>query len=79
MMIKKRQRTTARRMTWNIADSRLYTLAIGAFGVATFHFVTEWLVFGTVKPNRASIGPLVIGCESRSGERAGRRTWEVGR
>lgn len=34
-----------------------------AFGVATFHFITEWLVFGTVKPNRASIGPLVIGCE----------------
>lgn len=41
----------------------LYTLAICAFGVATFHFGTEWLIFGTVKLNRASIGPLLVGCE----------------
>lgn len=46
-----------------LTSSRLYDLAIVAFGVATFHFTTELLVFGTVKINRASIGPLVIGCE----------------
>jgi hypothetical protein len=45
------------------AHARLYDLAICAFGVASFHFITEWLVFGTVKPNRGSIGPLVIGCK----------------
>lgn len=46
-----------------LADCRLYDLAICAFGVATFHFTTEWLIFGTVKLNRASIGPLIVGCE----------------
>lgn len=39
----------------------LYDLAICAFGVATLHFSTEWLVFGTVKLNRGSIGPLLVG------------------
>lgn len=48
---------------YDISNKGLYDLGIVAFGVATFHFVSEWLVFGTVKPNRASIGPLVIGCE----------------
>lgn len=43
------------------ADSSLYDLAICAFGVATLHFTTEWLVFGTVKLNRGSIGPLLVG------------------
>lgn len=50
---------------YDISNKGLYDLGIVAFGVATFHFVSEWLVFGTVKPNRASIGPLVIGCEPR--------------
>ncbi|WOO86204.1 Ergosterol biosynthetic protein 28 [Vanrija pseudolonga] len=46
---------------YDISNKGLYDLAIVAFGVATFHFTTELLVFGTVKINRASIGPLVIG------------------
>lgn len=50
---------------YDISNKGLYDLGIVAFGVATFHFVSEWLLFGTVKPNRASIGPLVIGCKLR--------------
>ncbi|RSH86256.1 ergosterol biosynthesis protein [Apiotrichum porosum] len=46
---------------YDISNPGLYTLAICAFGVATFHFGTEWLIFGTVKLNRASIGPLLVG------------------
>ncbi|GMK56396.1 hypothetical protein CspeluHIS016_0302360 [Cutaneotrichosporon spelunceum] len=46
---------------YDISNQGLYDLAICAFGVATLHFTTEWLVFGTVKPNRASLGPLLVG------------------
>ncbi|WVQ85590.1 hypothetical protein IAT38_007756 [Cryptococcus sp. DSM 104549] len=46
---------------YNINDPNLYKLAIGTYAVATFHFTTELLVFKSVKPNRASIGPLIVG------------------
>ncbi|CAK9783131.1 unnamed protein product [Cutaneotrichosporon oleaginosum] len=46
---------------YDISNQGLYDLAICAFGVATLHFTTEWLVFGTVKLNRGSIGPLLVG------------------
>ncbi|WWD18155.1 hypothetical protein CI109_102604 [Kwoniella shandongensis] len=46
---------------YNVHDRSAYYLAIGTFAVATFHFTTEFLVFGSVKINRASIGPLIVG------------------
>lgn len=44
--------------------SSVYNLGIGTYALATFHFTTELLVFKSVKPNRASIGPLIVGCWS---------------
>ncbi|KAK8865662.1 hypothetical protein IAR55_000807 [Kwoniella newhampshirensis] len=46
---------------YNIHDRSAYYLAIGTYALATFHFTSELLVFGSVKPNRASIGPLIVG------------------
>ncbi|WVF70660.1 hypothetical protein IAT40_005453 [Kwoniella sp. CBS 6097] len=46
---------------YNIHDPIAYNLAIATYALATFHFTAELLVFGGVKLNRASIGPLVIG------------------
>jgi hypothetical protein len=52
---------TPRSLPTRTTDTSLYDLAICAFGVATLHFTTEWLVFGSVKLNRGSIGPLLVG------------------
>ncbi|WVR05614.1 hypothetical protein IAU60_002636 [Kwoniella sp. DSM 27419] len=46
---------------YDIHSPVAYHLAIATYAVATFHFTTELLVFGSVKPNRASIGPLIVG------------------
>ncbi|WWC88119.1 uncharacterized protein L201_003023 [Kwoniella dendrophila CBS 6074] len=46
---------------YNINDPIAYNLVIGTYALATFHFMSEWLVFGSVKPNRGSAGPLVVG------------------
>ncbi|KIR67495.1 hypothetical protein I312_102306 [Cryptococcus bacillisporus CA1280] len=47
--------------SYNIYDPLVYNLGIGTYALATFHFTTELLVFKSVKPNRASIGPLIVG------------------
>ncbi|WVQ71083.1 hypothetical protein IAR50_000608 [Cryptococcus sp. DSM 104548] len=47
--------------SYNIHQPEIYSLAIGTYALATFHFTTELLIFKSVKPNRASIGPLVVG------------------
>ncbi|KAL7423711.1 hypothetical protein Q5752_001293 [Cryptotrichosporon argae] len=49
---------------YDIKSRALYDLSALAFSVAAFHFTTEWLVFGTVRPNRASSFPLLIGAGS---------------
>ncbi|WVO13098.1 hypothetical protein L204_100709 [Cryptococcus depauperatus] len=46
---------------YNIHDPIVYKLAICTYALATFHYTTELVVFKSVKPNRASIGPLVVG------------------
>ncbi|WRT65923.1 uncharacterized protein IL334_002874 [Kwoniella shivajii] len=46
---------------YNVHDRVAYDLAIGTYALATFHFTSEWLIFGSVKPNRGSIGALIAG------------------
>ncbi|WWD05477.1 hypothetical protein V865_003554 [Kwoniella europaea PYCC6329] len=47
--------------TYNVNDRVAYDLAIGTYALATWHFTSEWLIFGSIKPNRGSIGPLIVG------------------
>jgi len=45
---------------------RLYEISHVTFMIAAGHFISEFLIFRTVKINRASIWPLLIGSESIS-------------
>ncbi|WWC68413.1 uncharacterized protein I206_102340 [Kwoniella pini CBS 10737] len=46
---------------YNIHDKVAYNLVIGTYALATWHFTSEWLIFGSVKPNRGSIGAIIVG------------------
>ena len=45
---------------------RMYNLAALAFATAGLHFLSEFLVFRTIKLNRASIGPMIVPSERES-------------
>ena len=46
---------------------RMYTLAQSTYLLAVGHFMSEMLVFKSVRLNRASSIILVVGCECRCG------------
>jgi len=45
---------------YNIRDPAIYQMAMWTFGIAFAHFGSEWLVFGTVRMNRAAVFPISI-------------------
>ena len=49
---------------YNITEPALYSLAQWTFAVAWLHFIGEWQVWKTVRPNKGSAGPLVIATAS---------------
>ena len=48
----------------HVLTHRLYGISHVTFMIAAAHFGSEFLIFRTVKINRASIWPLLIGSES---------------
>ncbi|RXK42535.1 hypothetical protein M231_00089 [Tremella mesenterica] len=52
------------RAAYDISSPAMYDLVMAKFAIASIHFWSEMLIFGSVKLNRASIGPLVIGTGS---------------
>lgn len=44
----------------NIHDPLIYQLAIATYGVAWFHFVSEWFVFKSARWGRALAGPVIV-------------------
>ncbi|PSK34039.1 hypothetical protein B9Z65_8365 [Elsinoe australis] len=45
---------------YNVNDKAWFEIAMWTFAVAWGHFVSEWLVFGTVRLNAGSAGPLCV-------------------
>ena len=45
---------------YNINDPAMYVLAGATFVIASGHFLSEWLVFGTAKMGRGLAGPVVV-------------------
>ncbi|KAF2725969.1 ergosterol 28 [Polychaeton citri CBS 116435] len=45
---------------YNIADPKVYELALWTFGIAWVHFVSEWVVFGTARWGRGLAGPVFV-------------------
>lgn len=41
-------------------NTRIYQLAFSSYALAGFHFISEWLVFGTAKLGKGLAGPLVV-------------------
>lgn len=37
-----------------------YDLALWTYGIALFHFVSEWLVYGSAQPKGRFVGPLIV-------------------
>lgn len=38
----------------------VYTLAQCTYAIALWHFGSEWLLFRTIRLNRASAGPFIV-------------------
>ncbi|PNS16275.1 hypothetical protein CAC42_6382 [Sphaceloma murrayae] len=45
---------------YRVNEKAWYEIAMWTYGVAWGHFVSEWLVFGTVRLNAGSAGPLCV-------------------
>lgn len=45
---------------YHINEPHMYALALAMFAGAKFHFMTEWLVFGTAKWGAGLSGPVII-------------------
>lgn len=45
---------------FNLHDPTVFNIALSTYYLAGFHFVTEWLVFGTAKLGSGLAGPLVV-------------------
>ncbi|EWC46212.1 hypothetical protein DRE_04590 [Drechslerella stenobrocha 248] len=44
---------------YNISNPAVYDLCIGTFVLAGWHFVSEWLYFGTARLGEGLTGPLI--------------------
>ncbi|KAI5788372.1 erg28p [Geopyxis carbonaria] len=49
---------------YNIGNAAVYDICLWSYLIAGFHFVTEWLVFGTAKFGSGLIGPLIVSSSS---------------
>ncbi|KAI9821311.1 MAG: ergosterol biosynthesis protein [Pycnora praestabilis] len=49
---------------YNISNPLIYQLAIWTYGVAVFHFTSEWLVFGSAKWGSGLSRPMFVGSAS---------------
>ncbi|KAK4688454.1 hypothetical protein P7C73_g1660, partial [Tremellales sp. Uapishka_1] len=45
---------------YNLSNAPVYYLAMATYAFAGLHFTSEMLLFGSVKPGRASLGPFVV-------------------
>lgn len=45
---------------YNISNPQLYQLAIWAYAIAWFHFMSEWMLFKTAVWGRGLAGPVLI-------------------
>ena len=45
---------------YNLSNPTVFNIALSTYYLAGFHFVTEWLVFGTAKLGSGLAGPLVV-------------------
>ncbi|CAN6665383.1 ergosterol biosynthetic protein 28 [Trichomonascus vanleenenianus] len=45
---------------YNINIQPIYDMALSTYVLAGFHFVSEWLVFGTAKLGKGLYGPLFV-------------------
>ncbi|KAK6340851.1 ergosterol biosynthesis protein [Orbilia brochopaga] len=44
---------------YNISNPAVYDICVGTFVLAGWHFVSEWLYFGTAKLGEGLTGPLI--------------------
>lgn len=47
-----------------ITNPQVYELAQWSYAVAAFHFISEWLVYGTCKFGKGILGPLIVSSTS---------------
>ncbi|KAI3403737.2 ERG28 [Candida oxycetoniae] len=45
---------------YNITQPQIYQLTQLTFVIAAWHFLTEWLIYGTTKLGKGLAGPLVV-------------------
>ncbi|KAI5951994.1 ERG28 [Candida jiufengensis] len=45
---------------YNITSPQVYQLTQFTFIIAAFHFLSEWLIFGTTKLGKGLAGPLIV-------------------
>ncbi|KAL0633863.1 ergosterol biosynthesis protein [Maublancomyces gigas] len=45
---------------YNITNPVVYDLAIWSYAIAGWHFLSEWLIFGTASMGAGLIGPIIV-------------------
>ncbi|KAI5858606.1 Erg28 like protein-domain-containing protein [Tricharina praecox] len=49
---------------YNITNPQVYDICMWSYAIAGFHFVSEWLVFGTASLGAGLTGPLIVSSSS---------------
>lgn len=45
---------------YNLSNPAVYSIAFSTYLIAGFHFLCEWLIFGTAKLGKGLLGPLFV-------------------